>query len=352
MSAETAPAGLKVDVVIDNYNYADFLGAAIESALGQTHEGVAVIVVDDGSTDGSRELLGAFEDRVELVLKENGGQASALNAGFERCRGDVIIFLDADDLLHPEAAARVAAAFAADDSLVKVQYRMDTIDAEGRSTGEVKPAPHLPLPNGDVRVAELTFPYDLVWMATSGNAFRTDALRRILPIPEHEYPRTGADWYLVHLAALLGPVSSLDFVGAGYRVHGANSYEAPAGELDLDQLRQGIGFVATTSRELLRLAGELGLERPERILSVADLARRLTSLRLDPQRHPIATDSPAGIVRDAGRAIRLRSDSSAAKKLLFGAWFGLMAIAPRRFARPLAELFFFPGRRPNLTGLR
>ncbi len=49
-----------------------------------------------------------------MVLKENGGQASALNAGMERCEGDVVIFLDADDTLHPDAAARVAAAFAAE----------------------------------------------------------------------------------------------------------------------------------------------------------------------------------------------------------------------------------------------
>ena len=49
-----------------------------------------------------------------MVLKENGGQASALNVGVERCHGDVVMFLDADDVLHPDAAAEVAAAFAAD----------------------------------------------------------------------------------------------------------------------------------------------------------------------------------------------------------------------------------------------
>jgi hypothetical protein len=254
MSADSG-SGLAVDIVIDNYNYAAFLGAAIESALAQTHERVEVIVVDDGSTDGSRELLATYEGRVEVVLKENGGQASAFNAGIECSRGDVVVFLDADDLLHPETAARAATAFAADRALVKLQCRMDTIDASGRSTGAIKPPPHLPLPNGDVRRAELAFPFDLTWLAMSANAFRAEALRRILPIPEQSY-RICADWYLVHLTALLGPVASLEQVGASYRVHGANNYEQQAPRLDLDHVRQTIGLTEATVRALERLADE------------------------------------------------------------------------------------------------
>ncbi len=96
---------LAVDIVVNNYNYARYLPEAIESALAQTHQRVRMIIVDDGSSDGSRELLGSYEDRATVVLKENGGQASALNAGMERCESDVVIFLDADDLLHREAAA-------------------------------------------------------------------------------------------------------------------------------------------------------------------------------------------------------------------------------------------------------
>jgi glycosyltransferase involved in cell wall biosynthesis len=343
-------AELAVEIVIDNYNYADFLGAAIESALGQTHERVAVIVVDDGSSDGSRELLRGFEDRVEVVLKENGGQASALNAGFERCRGDVVVVLDADDLLHPEAAARAAAAFAADETLAKVQCRMDTIDAAGRASGAIKPPTHLPLPNGDMRGAELAFPFDLTWLAMSANAFRTQTLRRILPIPEGAY-RICADWYLVHLTALLGPVTSLEEVGASYRVHGANSYEQEAPQLDLDHIRQTVGLAGSTVRELERLADEIGLARPDPVLSLWDLANRLISLRLDRERHPIAGDSRGGIVLDAVRAARRRSDAAAPKKLMFVAWFAVTAAAPRRFVGRLAELFLYSERRPAFNRL-
>jgi glycosyltransferase involved in cell wall biosynthesis len=350
VSEPGAAAELVVDVIIDNYNYRPFLGAAIESALAQTHERVSVVVVDDGSSDGSRELLGDYADRVEVVLKENGGQASAINAGFERCRGDVIIVLDADDLLDPEAAARVAATFAADGTLSKVQYRMDTIDAEGNSTGVIKPPPHLAMPGGDVRAEELAFPFDLTWLAMSGNAFRREAMERILPIPEPPF-RICADWYLVHLTALLGPVASLQEVGASYRVHGTNSYEQQVARLDLDHIRRTIELAGATIGELERLADELGLQRPDPIISAWDLANRLVSLKLDPRRHPIVTDTVVGIVRDAARAVRLRSDSSLSKKALFLAWFGLTASAPRRFVTRLAELFFFPERRPDLAGL-
>jgi glycosyltransferase involved in cell wall biosynthesis len=349
VSAAIATA-LTVDIVIDNYNYAAFLGAAIESALGQTHERVVVTVVDDGSTDGSRELLRGYEDKVEVVLKENGGQASALNAGFERCRGDVVIVLDADDLLHPEAAARAASAFASDPALAKVQCRMDTIDAAGQMTGAIKPPSHLPLPNGDMRRAELSFPFDLTWLAMSANAFRTEALRRILPIPEDAF-RICADWYLVHLTALLGPVASLEEIGASYRVHGANSYEQQAARLDLDHIRQTVSLARSTVLGLERLADEIGLERPDPILSLWDLANRLISLKLDRERHPVASDRADRILGDAVRAARRRFDATAPKKLLFVAWFALTAVAPRRFVPRLAEMFLYSERRPAFNRL-
>lgn len=344
-----AAADLVVDIVINNHNYGAFLREAIASARGQSHGQVNVIVVDDGSSDDSREILARETGDIAVVLKENGGQASALNAGLARCEGDVVIFLDADDRLRPDVAARVAAAFAADEGVSKVQSRMEVLDAEGRPTGETKPPAHMPMPSGDLREAELSHPYDLVWMATSANAFRTDAVRRILPIPEDAYPVTGADWYLVHLTTLLGRVVSLDSVGAGYRVHGANSYELDASRIDLAHLRQAIEFAAATSRELLRLADELGEPRPDRILSIADLANRMASVKLEPALHPIPGDRPGRLLVDSVRAAGRRGNVSPAMKAMFVGWFAAMALSPRPLARRLAELFLFPERRTSLN---
>jgi len=345
----SAAAELRVDIVVNNHDYGAYLGAAIASARAQTHPNVEVIVVDDGSSDGSRALLAELGDDVTVVLKENGGQASALNAGIEHCSGQIVMFLDADDVLRPEAAARVAAAFAADDAVAKVQFRMDVIDADGRSTGAIKPAPHLRMPQGDLRREELAFPFDIPWMAMSGNAFRRSALDRIMPIPADEYPRSGADWYLVHLTALLGPVVSLEDVSASYRVHGANSYEPQAAELSVAHLRQAIERTAPTSRALLRLAAELEMPRPPQILSLADLANRIASLRLEPALHPLPEDRVGGLLVAAVRAAHRRSNVSPAMKVLFVAWFAAMAVAPRALARKLAVLFLFPERRTALN---
>lgn len=342
---------LVVDIVISNHDYGDFVTEAMDSACAQTHPNVNVIAVDDGSTDDSRTRMRAYEGRVDLVLKENGGQASALNAGAERCQGDLVIFLDADDRLRPAAAALVAGSFAADPQLAKVEYRMAVIDAAGRSTGATKPSGHLRPLTGDLRRAALAFPFDLAWLPTSGNAFRTDLLRRILPIPERDYPRCGADWYVVHLTALLGDVASLDVVGGEYRVHGRNAYEPQEPRLDLGHVRDSIAYAQPTSRALIRLADEIGIERPDRILSIADLANRLISLKLEPELHPVPGDSVRGVVGDSIRAARRRFDVSLPMKMLFVAWFASVAASPRPLARRLAELFLFPERRVSLNRL-
>jgi hypothetical protein len=340
-----------VDIVISNFNYERFLAAAIDSALVQRGAEVHVIVVDDGSTDASRDLITAYGARVTAVFKANGGQASAVNAGFLRRRGEIVILLDADDVLLPHAAACVTEAFAANPDAVKIHYPMAVIDAEGRRTGRLRPPPHLRLPDGDVHHEELRFPFDLPWTATSGNAFAASALERLLPIPEGEF-RHAADWYLNHLTALLGPVASLDAVCAQYRVHGANSYAPSAPVLDLELVRKSVRYAAATRRHLRRLATELGHELPPGpVLSVADLANRLVSLRIAPSTHPLHGDA-VGRLAVAGCAAAVRRfDVRWPMKLMFAGWFLVMAVVPRRIAVPLAEAFLFPERRPRLNPL-
>ena len=101
-----------VSILINNYNYGRYLGVAIESALAQTYRRLEVVVVDDGSTDDSREVITSFAGRVVSVLKINGGQPSAYNSGFNASRVDIICFLDADDWFLPVKTARVVEAFA------------------------------------------------------------------------------------------------------------------------------------------------------------------------------------------------------------------------------------------------
>ncbi|CAN5581849.1 glycosyltransferase family 2 protein [soil metagenome] len=338
----TAPP--TVDVIIDNYNYGRFLSAAIDSALAQTHSGTRVIVVDDGSTDESRAILAEYGKRVSSILQENGGQGSALNAGFTASDADIVIFLDSDDLLHPETCAQIAAEALSNPAAAKFQYRLEVIDAAGQPTGSVKPAPHLPLPSGDLRDQELRSPFDIAWLPMSGVAFPRWVLQRLLPMPADQF-RILADMYLQHLAALLGPVVSANWIGGSYRIHGDNNYEPPEARLQLDQLRQTIAFAATTRHHLLRLAGELALGRPNDILSVADLANRVVSHRLDPERHPVADDKRMRLASDGVRAATRRTDVTPTMRAGFMLWFLAVTFAPRRVVVPLAEVFLFPERR-------
>src|SRR5258708_75908 len=120
-----------VSVVIANCNYAAFVGDAVQSALAQTHADVEVIAVDDGSTDGAAEVLEPRRaDGVRVILQENRGQGAAFNTGYGAARGELVIFLDADDVLMPGAAAAAVAA-AADERVVQVHWPVAEIDAEG-----------------------------------------------------------------------------------------------------------------------------------------------------------------------------------------------------------------------------
>src|SRR5438046_9023681 len=99
---------MKLSVIIANYNYRDFVGAAIESALAVDWPDKEVIVVDDASTDDSRTIIEGFGGRVAAYFRPKSHQLGAHMFGFEQSAGDVIIFLDADDLLEPEVLQEIA----------------------------------------------------------------------------------------------------------------------------------------------------------------------------------------------------------------------------------------------------
>lgn len=337
-----------LSIIINNYNYGRFLSAAIESALGQTYPDTEVLVVDDGSVDDSRAVIGRYADRVMPIFKANGGQASAINVGFARSRGEVIIFLDSDDVLEPDIGARVARAFAAQPESGKVEYPMSVIDAEGRATGGVKPAEYLARPTGDLRGQELRSPFEVLWMSTSGNAFSRRVLEQILPVPEDGYPVCGADWYLAHISPFFGPVVFLDDIGACYRVHGSNQYTSE--RLDLKQIRQSIVFMRTTLTYIEQTALRMGLlggvHGPDQILSFSYIAQRMISVTLEPRLHPLPGERRWPLVRLGVAALARRFDVTVGLKLAMLAWLVVMAIAPRRVAWYVAEQFMVPERRP------
>jgi glycosyltransferase involved in cell wall biosynthesis len=211
-----------VSVVVDSYNYARYLGQAVDSALGQTYPHTEVIVVDDGSTDGSWQIVASYGDRVRALRKANGGKASAFNAGFEMSRGRVVWFLDSDDALLPRAVEGVVGCFD-DESVSKAHCPLWEVDESGRKTG--RRVPQFSLPEGDLREALVRFgPAGPAAAAppTTGNAWARSFLERVLPMPEQEY-LICPDAYLAALAPLYGRVVGVPEPQALYRMHGLNN---------------------------------------------------------------------------------------------------------------------------------
>lgn len=330
-----------ISICVLNYNYARFVGQAIDSALAQTYQRVEVIVVDDGSTDDSFSVISRYGDRVLALRKENGGQGSSFNAAFSAARGDVVIFLDADDILCPEIAGAVAGAFERRPETAKVQFRLVLADAAGNSLGiEVPPRPGI-LPSGDLRDHVVRF-RNYAWQPSSANAHPAWVLLELLPIPEKEYP-TNCDSYLAELVPLLGPVCSLDDIGLRYRLHGANDFAGR--RVNPERLRMKLDQLTRNHSQFHSLATRLGIEGvspdPTAALDPAFITFRLASLKLDPARHPLPTDRPSMLVVRGVKAVLRHPHLSVRDRFRRTLWFLAVGPAPRPLARRLID-FYLP----------
>lgn len=121
---------MKVSVIITNYNYGLYVGDAIESVLRQTYRDIEIIVVDDGSSDDSLNVVAAYPD-VKLIQTSHVGQGGAINAGFLASSGAIIFMLDADDVLEHTIIERVVESYSQNNTYVKFHYQLQVMDAKG-----------------------------------------------------------------------------------------------------------------------------------------------------------------------------------------------------------------------------
>lgn len=211
-----------VSIIINNYNYGHFLGEAIDSALNQTHTHTEVIVVDDGSTDNSRELITNYGNRIIPVLKENGGQASAFNAGFAVSQGEIICILDSDDIFLPEKVAKVVDVFEKYPNSGWCFHPLRLVDANTNTLSQESHEGQSQECDFRLLVKEkgkLPFKHP----ATSGLCFRRLLLQQLLPMPEGQSVSIG-DHYLKFTASALSKGFYLAQELALQKVHGTNAY--------------------------------------------------------------------------------------------------------------------------------
>ncbi|UAJ08755.1 glycosyltransferase family 2 protein [Glacieibacterium megasporae] len=212
--ADRGTSAPRLTVIVNSYNYAAYLGQAIDSALQQDYADKEVIVVDDGSTDASPEIIRSYGAAITPVFHENLGQARTCLRAVAHATGDYILFLDSDDYLLPGALTAVAAVCA--PGVAKVQFQLLPVGPEGEPVGRPWPA------MGDQSRADLLQLIErqgtYAAPPNSGNVHRADIFNYIGDI-DYENSIDGVP-YLV--APLLGEVRQIARALGCYRYHATN----------------------------------------------------------------------------------------------------------------------------------
>lgn len=204
----------KASVIITNYCYGKFLEETIESVLNQSYPEWECILVDDGSTDNSREIIekycAAYPEKFRSVFKANGGQYSAFYEGFKISSGDIICTLDSDDLYFPEMLKR------------KMEMHDKFPDAGLCDTAITADNEH-PYTNkrSDLDYHDLYVNYGYLFPhgTTSSLSFSREVLEKILPLEGGEKFRGGLDLILTRMVCAAAPVIVDNRVSGYYRIH-------------------------------------------------------------------------------------------------------------------------------------
>jgi glycosyltransferase involved in cell wall biosynthesis len=241
--------------LITNYNYGRFVREAVDSALAQSYPRVEVIVVDDGSSDDSVDMLTSYGARILLVAQRNQGQGGAFNAGFAASHGEIICLLDADDFMQSNRVEEIVQSAKENPKAGTFVHPVRTVNESGAPIG----APNQDrFPSGDISDSMNRAGGYWPCPPTSGLAFRRDVFQKFIPIPTSDW-RICADAYLVGLAPYLAPVSFVPLALSAYRLHGRNYWASRSGE-------------ATPSRSDLEARAQSFAARHENITRQAKVA--------------------------------------------------------------------------------
>lgn len=207
-----------LSIIIPCYNYEQYIAYSINSVLEQLEENIELIVVDDCSTDNSRSVIKEFGDKIIFLPNEvNSGHASAFNKGFDIAKGELIMFLDADDFLLPNAIKTIKKNY--DPKIAIYNYRM-YLSNKDNEIKELYPPKEQDFYCDDAS-EKLRFLGRYPGTVTSGLVFSKSHLKNVMPIPQEEF-RQGGDGYLCAVVPLYGECSYFEDVISAYRQHQAN----------------------------------------------------------------------------------------------------------------------------------
>ena len=267
-----------VSVLIDTYNHERFIEEAIQSVLSQDFPASEreILVVDDGSTDRTPEILAKFSPQIRILRKSNGGQASAFNHGIPECRGELIAFLDGDDWWAPNKLTSVTNAMTANPEVGFVGHGIITVFPDGTQNTET-------LRDGFSFQANklsgaLLFRTRCSFLGTSRMTARRSLMEQIGPIPPEIHIQ--ADEYIFTLASVLKPTRILPEVLTYYRLHEGNGFQMlNANPEKLRRKQESLAALAKTlSRRLVEMKIEPEVRRALLDYTEASAARLRLSL--------------------------------------------------------------------------
>lgn len=217
-----------VSVIIPNYNYGKHLPEAIDSVLAQTYRNIEVIVVDDGSTDSSKDVLDSYADRIRVIYQKNAGVCAARNNGVANSNGELVAFLDADDVWMPEKIERQIAVLDGGRGILVVHVGIEEIDVDGKAIRVLDDGM-----SGDVADELLRLERSVILGAGSGLLTTREAFDAVGGFDVRL--STSADWDLSYRLARRHKVAFVSEPLMKYRTHSTNMH-SNIGVMERDML--------------------------------------------------------------------------------------------------------------------
>jgi len=245
-----------LSILIDTYNHEKFIEQAINSVLEQdiNRSDIEIIVVDDGSTDQTPEIIKKYSSHLRYIRKDNGGQATAFNLGIAEARGEIIAFLDGDDWWVPEKLRRVVECLEQDPELGAIGHGIiETY--EGSHSRRICTHETTKIKFSNIQNIS-RFLGVRSQLGTSRFTARKSLLEKILPFPEEL--TVEADEYMFTFAPALSSVLVLNECLTYYRLHGGNLYQFQDG--DERKIRRKAQVHQVLSQALPERLRETGLD--------------------------------------------------------------------------------------------